>query len=139
MTALRGISGGAVASEDIGSIQISGAPVLATDFHKVAMQAGYGDDDKRLYQVNRPDKRVFLGLPKTDLVGDLLGLNLLYDDNPLARFFGAIFSVGSLFTDDSPHSNYACWVCNDGVGEQGRKIRESLPKPVFIDKDGNRQ
>lgn len=135
VTALRGIE----SEKHSGLIQISGAPVLAASFHDIAIKAGYEDDSNRVYQVNSPNESFIFGLPRTDAVGDLLGLNFIYDDRPVLRLLGGIVSAGALLTEDSPHSNYACWVCGDGIDGQGRKIRESLPVPVFIDKNGVRR
>ena len=127
----------------INTIQLSGTPVDAIQFHIDADNAGFKNEDQRIFQINRPDETVFFGLlPKTDTVSDLplvLGGNSQYSDDPVMRSLGALFTVTSLFDDvKSPHSNYACVTCEstDAAGANER-IREILIRPTLIDGQGN--
>ena len=54
------------------TVQVSGAPMDATEFHKTA-EAAKVSEGNSVYQVNRPDEQTVLGLPKTDSVADLPG------------------------------------------------------------------
>ncbi len=134
MTALRGVEVGELQSRGI--IQLSGAPFGAIGFHEIAYNVGYESDETRFYQVNRPDETLFWGIPKTDSVGDLLGLNFRHDEKPVLRFIGSVLSLGTLFGENSSHSNYGCWACGDNLSDQGLQVRDKLPVPKFIDADG---
>ena len=124
------------------TIQLSGAPVDAIQFHRDADAAGFNNDDQRVFQDNRPDETVFFGLlPKTDTVADLpilLGGNSQYSDDPVKRALGALFTVTSLFAQDSPHSNYSCINCPTAKPDNvNTKIRDIVIKPTLIDSQGN--
>lgn len=124
------------------TIQLSGAPVDAIQFHRDADAAGFNNDDQRVFQVNRPDKSVFFGLlPMTDSVSDLpvfLGGNAQYSDDPVKRALGALFTVTSLLDEDSPHSNYSCINCPTATPSNvNTKIRDIVIKPTLIDSQGN--
>ena len=124
------------------TIQLSGAPVDAIQFHRDADAAGFKNDDQRVFQVNRPDKSVFFGLlPKTDSVADLpvfLGGNSKYSDDPVKRALGALFTVTSLLDADSPHSNYSCINCPTATPSNvNTQIRDIVIKPTLIDGQGN--
>jgi filamentous hemagglutinin len=126
----------------LNTIQLSGAPVGAIQFHKDAEDAGFKFDDQRAFQVNRPDETVFFGLlPKTDTVSDLpllLGGNAQYSNDPAARALGALFTVTSLFGEGSPHSNYACVTCKPSApGSVDAQARDIVIKPTLIDSQGN--
>ncbi|MDT4802010.1 Hemagglutinin repeat protein [compost metagenome] len=127
----------------LNTIQLSGAPVDAIQFHKDAEAAGFGDEERqRAFQINRPDESVFFSLlPKTDTVSDLplfLGGNAQYSNDPTARTLGALFTVISLFGEDSPHSNYACVTCElSAPGGVDAQIRDIVIKPTLIDSQGN--
>lgn len=139
MTALRGVDAPVSFDYQRAVIQISGAPFWAATFHEIADQVGYPEQD-RVFQANWLDEYILPGVPITDPVSDLLGGNFLYDDKGvLSRFAGAVISLGLLFGEGSPHSNYACWVCGDDIGDQGLKIRNDLPVPVFMMSDGLRR
>lgn len=127
---------------EMNSIQLSGAPVDAVQFHKDADSAGFKDQDQSTFQVNRPDETVFFGLlPKTDTVSDLpllLGGNAQYSDDPIARTLGALFTVTSLFGKGSPHSNYSCVTCPASPpGSVEAQIRDIVIDPTIIDSQGN--
>ncbi|WP_158268876.1 hemagglutinin repeat-containing protein [Pseudomonas mangrovi] len=138
MTALRGVE---IKDKEYsrGIIQLSGAPFGAISFHRIAESVGYKSEMDRVFQVNRPDEYLFLGVPKTDSVSDFLGMNFRHDDEPALRFVGSVLSFATLFGKSSSHSNYACWACGEDITEQGREIRGNLPVPVFINKDGSRR
>ncbi|SFM50250.1 filamentous hemagglutinin [Halopseudomonas yangmingensis] len=126
----------------LNTIQLSGAPIDAMQFHRDADKAGFKDEENRVFQVNRPDETVFFGLlPKTDTVSDLplyLGGNAQYSDDPLARTLGALFTITSLFGEGSPHSNYSCVTCGLPVpGSVNSQVREIVIKPTLIDSQGN--
>lgn len=126
----------------LNTIQLSGAPIDAMQFHRDADKAGFKDEENRVFQVNRPDETVFFGLlPKTDTVSDLplyLGGNAQYSDDPLARTLGALFTITSLFGEGSPHSNYSCVTCGLPVpGSVNAQVREIVIKPTLIDSQGN--
>jgi filamentous hemagglutinin len=142
--AIKGLdfSQGGRIEASLNTIQLSGAPIDAMQFHKDADKAGFKDEDNRVFQVNRPDETVFFGLlPKTDTVSDLplyLGGNAQYSDDPMARTLGALFTITSLFGKDSPHSNYACVTCGPPVpGSVDAQVREIFIKPTLIDSQGN--
>jgi len=119
-------------------IQMSGAPANAIKAHDVMIKAGFIDDKKRVFQINRPDENTLLGLPKTDFVADILGGNFQYSENPAAYQKGGWFSFFSLMTDTSPHSNYSCSVCNfDKPDDVNKQVRDRFTNPTLIDKDGN--
>lgn len=122
------------------TVQVSGAPIDAIDYHDTAREAGVLRENS-FYQVNRPDEQTVLGLPKTDSVADLPGLggNAKYSDNPVALSLGAIFSLNSLFdTEKSSHSNYGCASCDpEKLNDRNLKVREMVINPTLIDKDGN--
>jgi len=141
--AIKGLdfSSGGSPSATLNTIQLSGAPVDAIQFHKDAETAGFGKGQS-VFQVNRPDETVFFGLlPKTDTVSDLplfLGGNAQYSDDPVARTLGALFSVTSLFGKGSPHSNYACASCKPSAsGSADAQIRDIVIKPTLIDSQGD--
>jgi len=124
----------------VGSIQFSGSPVDALDFHDVAKRAGFTKDNNRVFQVNRPDEVIGI-FPKGDAVSDLVGRNATYSDAPALRLIGAILSFGSLFGMDSPHSNYLCQTagCLNGdkseLQDQFRNGRKYIV-PTFINDKG---
>ncbi|WP_218018510.1 hemagglutinin repeat-containing protein [Ectopseudomonas alcaliphila] len=141
--AIKGLdfSNGESPTATLNTIQLSGAPVDAIQFHKDAETAGFGKGQS-VFQVNRPDDTVFFGLlPKTDTVSDLplfLGGNAQYSDDPVARTLGALFSVTSLFGEGSPHSNYACASCKPSApGSADAQIRDIVIKPTLIDSQGD--
>jgi filamentous hemagglutinin len=138
--AIKGLdfSEGGSPTAELNTIQLSGAPVNAIQFHKDADKAGFKDDRQRAFQVNRPDEKVFFGLlPKTDTVSDLpllLGGNATYSADPALRALGALFSLGKLFGEGSPHSNYACVSCQPSAqGTVDTQVREIVIKPTLID------
>lgn len=141
--AMKGLdfSNGGSPTATLNTIQLSGAPVDAIQFHKDAETAGFGRGQS-VFQVNRPDETVFFGLlPKTDTVSDLplfLGGNAQYSDDPVARTLGALFSVTSLFGERSPHSNYACVSCKPSAPDSAdAQIRDIIIKPTLIDSQGD--
>jgi len=141
--AIKGLdfSKGGSPTATLNTIQLSGAPVGAIQFHKDAETAGF-EKGQSAFQVNRPDETVFFGLlPKTDTVSDLplfLGGNAKYSDDPVARALGALFSVTSLFGEGSPHSNYACLTCQPSPpGSVDAQIRDIVIKPTLINSQGN--
>ncbi|WP_431484019.1 hemagglutinin repeat-containing protein [Pseudomonas solani] len=139
--ALKGLdfSKGSKPSVQINSIQLSGAPVDAVKFHGVAKEAGFKSDESRVFQINRPNEKTSLGLPKTDAVADLpyiLGGNSKYSSDPTALGLGAFFSLASLMGKDSPHSNYSCVNCPPSPGGVNEKIRDIVISPTVIDEGG---
>ncbi|PZW49455.1 hemagglutinin repeat-containing protein [Pseudomonas sp. URMO17WK12:I2] len=141
--AMKGLdfSNGGSPTATLNTIQLSGAPVDAIQFHKDAETAGFGRGQS-VFQVNRPEETVFFGLlPKTDTVSDLplfLGGNAQYSDDPVARTLGALFSVTSLFGERSPHSNYACVSCKPSAPDSAdAQIRDIIIKPTLIDSQGD--
>lgn len=122
------------------TVQVSGAPMDAVDFHDATRAAGVLRENS-IYQVNRPDEKTRFGLPKTDSVADLPGLggNARYSDNPVALFLGAIFSLTSLFDPDTTaHGNYGCAVCDpEELNHRNLKVIEMVINPTLIDRDGN--
>lgn len=89
--------------------------------------------------MNQPNETI-LWLPKTDTVSDLVGLNVKYSDDPVARTFGAILSFGTLFGEGSPHSNYLCQTaaCRDMSSNLNSQFKESRKyiTPTLIDDKG---
>jgi len=141
--AIKGLdfSNGGSPTATLNTIQLSGAPVDAVQFHKDAETAGFKFDDQHTFQVNRPDETVFFGLlPKTDTVSDLplfLGGNAKYSDDPVERTLGALFTTLSLFGEGSPHSNYACVTCKPSApGSVDAQIRDIVIKPTLIGSQG---
>ena len=149
----RGISG-LDFGNSAGAIQLSGAPVYANSFYDAAEQAGFNiNDNNAVFQVNRPDSKVFFGmLPMTDTVSDLLGGNALNSNDPISRFLGALVTTSSLLGKDSPHSNYLCQVrsmCQNGASQLQQDFKNSTTTnkdgttkktyivPTFIDRNGN--
>ena len=149
----RGI-GGLDFGNSAGAIQLSGAPVYANSFYDAAEQAGFNiNDNNAVFQVNRPDSKVFFGmLPMTDTVSDLLGGNALNSNDPISRFLGALVTTSSLLGKDSPHSNYLCQVrsmCQNGASQLQQDFKNSTTTnkdgttkktyivPTFIDRNGN--
>ncbi|MCW2291944.1 hypothetical protein M2262_001994 [Pseudomonas sp. BIGb0408] len=134
-------SNGGSPTATLNTIQLSGAPVDAIQFHEDAETGSFGRGYS-FFQVNRPDETVFFGLlPKTDTVSDLplfLGGNAQYSDDPAARIWGALLSVTSLFGEGSPHSNYACVFCKPSApGSADAQIRDIVIKPTLIDRQGD--
>lgn len=124
---------------EVGSIQLSGAPVDAVKYHEDAKNSGFRVDGNRIFQVNQPNENI-LWLPKTDTVADLIGLNVKYSNDPVARTLGAILSFGTLFGEGSPHSNYICQTaaCRDMSSNLNSQFKESRKYivPTFIDDKG---
>jgi len=126
------------ANYDFLGIQMSGAPADAIKAHKVMIDAGFENDETRIFQINRPGEKTLFGLPKTDFVADILGGNSKYSENPAAYQKGGWFSFFSLMTDTSPHSNYSCSVCDfDKPDDVNKQVRDHFTNPTLIDKDGN--
>ena len=131
------------ANGNLGSIQLSGAPVGSADFFQAAQNAGFNIDDGAFFQINRPTSTMFFNtLPVTDTVSDFLGLNVQHSSDPVARFFGSLASAGRLKGADSPHSNYLC-VAKDICGGAKSGLQETFKKtdkyiiPTLIDQYGN--
>ena len=126
----------------VGSIQLSGAPVGSKSFFEAADAAGFDIGNGAFFQVNRPGSKTFFGmLPVTDTVSDLLGQNFTHSSDPVARFFGSLATSTSLMGVDSPHSNYLC-VAKGMCGDAPNALQDQFKKnpryiePTFIDANG---
>jgi len=126
-----------------GSVQFSGSPVGFDTFIEVTTEAGIpayvrNEDNKLvpnlIFQTNRPEGETSLfGFPLVDPVSDMpvfLGGN--HNQGEGGSLGGSFFSVPSLFTDGSPHSNYICQTpaCTESP--------ESMPSAVQTFRDSLR-
>lgn len=138
--AIEGLDFAGGKNPEVGSIQLSGAPVDAVKFHEDAMKAGFEKELNHVFQINRPDEKIIGIFPKTDTVSDLVGLNMRYSEDPVARTIGAILSFGTLFGENSPHSNYLCQTaaCKDTSSDLNTQFKNGRKyiTPTLIDAEG---
>ncbi|MBD3620057.1 MAG: hypothetical protein HUJ28_11345 [Chromatiales bacterium] len=133
-----------------GTIQLSGAPVRATKFFKVAQESGFkvneettdSTESRVVFQVNRPDgKSTIFGTRVVDSVADMPLLGNNWNRERPVSFIDSFASIPLVLFggDKSPHSDYICQgvACAGGQQPSVEHFRNTHPKPILILHDGS--
>ena len=133
-----------------GTIQLSGAPVRATKFFKVARESGFivkkeetdSTESRVVFQVNRPDgKSTIFGTRVVDSVADMPLLGNNWDRERHGSIIDSFASIPLVLFggDKSPHSDYICQgvACAGGQQLSVEHFRNTNPKPILILHDGS--